>query len=131
MLNFLEKNKKIAVYFPLVFYWITLIIATSLPSKDIPNLKINDKIEHFLAYLVLGFLFNLAVIFQNKYKYLKKYAFLSTIVFLSIYAIIDELHQVFIPGRECSFLDWGADTIGILLGVLTTYIFMKIITKNN
>jgi len=131
VLNFLEKNKKITVYFPLVFYWILLIIATSLPSKDIPNLKISDKIEHLLAYLVLGFLFNLAVIFQNKFKLLKKYSFLSTVVFLSIYAIIDELHQIFIPGRVCSFLDWGADTIGILLGVLVTYIFIKIITKTN
>ncbi len=125
MLNFLRLNKKIAVYLPLVLYWLALITATSLPSNDIPNIKLNDKIEHFLAYLILGFLFNLAVLVQDKFKLLREKAYFSTIILLSFYAIIDELHQIFIPGRECSFLDWGADTIGIILGVLTTYYLLR------
>ncbi|MCH8941847.1 MAG: VanZ family protein [Bacteroidetes bacterium] len=125
MLNFLERHKKIAVYFPLISYWLILIIATSLPSKDIPSIKLNDKIEHLLAYFILGFLFNIAVLVQNKFLFLKEKAFFSTIIFLGIYAIIDELHQIFIPGRDCSFLDWGADILGVVFGVLLTYFLLK------
>ena len=125
MLNFLEKHKKIAVYFPLIAFWLVLIIATSLPSKDIPNIKLNDKIEHLAAYFILGFLFNLALLVQNKFKYLKEKAFSSTIILLGIYAVIDELHQLFIPGRECSFFDWSADILGIVFGVLIVSLLIK------
>ena len=131
MLKFLEKNKKIITYISLILYWLTLIIATSLPSKDMPNIKLNDKIEHLLAYFILGILFNLSILFQDKIKILKDNAFISSIVLLMIYAILDELHQIFIPGRDSSFIDWSADTIGIILGVLTTYLLVKKITKIN
>ncbi|HED08897.1 MAG TPA: hypothetical protein ENI57_12315 [Ignavibacteria bacterium] len=125
MLNFLEKHKKVAVYLPLISFWLVLLVATSLPSKDIPNIKLNDKIEHLFAYFILGFLFNLALLVQNKFKFLKEKAFSSTIVLLGIYAVIDELHQLFIPGRECSFFDWSADIIGIVFGVLVVYLLLK------
>jgi len=131
VLKFLEKNKKIITYISLILYWLTLIIATSLPSKDMPNIKLNDKIEHLLAYFILGILFNLSILFQDKIKILKDNAFISSIVLLMIYAILDELHQIFIPGRDSSFIDWSADTIGIILGVLTTYLLVKKITKIN
>lgn len=125
MLNYLTRHKKIAVYFPLIFYWLVLIIATSIPSNKIPNINLNDKIEHLLAYFILGFLFNIAALVQNKFTFLKEKAFFSTIIFLGVYAIIDELHQLFIPGRDCSFLDWSADLLGVVFGVLLTYFLLK------
>jgi len=125
VLEFLEKHKKITVYFPLIVYWVALIIATSLPSKEMPNIKINDKIEHLLAYLVLSFLFNLTLLVQNKFQLLKNKAYISTIIFLGVYAMVDELHQAFIPGRDCSILDWSADIIGVFLGVSLTYFLVK------
>ena len=38
------------------------------------------------------------------------------IVITSVYGIIDEIHQSFTPGRECSFFDWVADTLGAVFG---------------
>jgi len=125
VLNFFERHKKISVYFPLITYWLLLIIATSIPSNDIPNLKLNDKIEHLLAYFILGFLFNLMVLVQNKFIYFKERAFTTTIILLGIYALIDELHQLFIPGRDCSFFDWSADIIGVFFGVFTINFLLK------
>ncbi len=125
MLDYLEKHKKIVVYFPLIAYWVMLLLATSLPSNKIPNIKLNDKIEHVLAYFILGILFNFAVLVQERFVFIKKKAYISTIILLGIYAIIDELHQLFIPGRDCSLLDWSADTLGVFLGVLVTYILLK------
>ncbi len=98
-------------------YWIIIFTATSLPGNDLPYTGVNDKIEHFTAYLILSFLLNLALTFQNRYPKIKANATLYTIIFLAFYALFDELHQLYIPGRDCQFLDWCADFVGSLLGV--------------
>jgi len=33
------------------------------------------------------------------------------------YAGLDEIHQIFIPGRDCDILDWVSDSSGVLLGL--------------
>jgi len=40
------------------------------------------------------------------------------ILVLFIYPVLDELHQLFIPGRSCSFFDMIADWLGITVGLL-------------
>lgn len=118
MISLLERNKKYLVYLPLIVYWILIFTATSLPGNDLPNVGVNDKIEHFSAYLILALLLNLALVFQNRYPKIKVNAAIYTIIFMAFYALFDELHQLFIPGRDCEILDWCADFIGSLLGVL-------------
>ena len=39
-------------------------------------------------------------------------------VALAVFALTDELHQAWVPGREPEVLDLLADAIGILLGAL-------------
>jgi VanZ family protein len=36
----------------------------------------------------------------------------------SAYAATDEVHQLFVAGREGSPLDWLVDTVGVALGIL-------------
>lgn len=36
---------------------------------------------------------------------------------LALFAISDEIHQSFVPGRSASFVDLGLDCLGILLGL--------------
>ena len=36
----------------------------------------------------------------------------------SLYAVTDEVHQVFVPGRVGSPLDWALDTAGVVAGAL-------------
>jgi VanZ family protein len=36
----------------------------------------------------------------------------------AVYAISDEVHQVFVPGRAGSVLDVGIDAVGVALGVV-------------
>jgi VanZ family protein len=36
----------------------------------------------------------------------------------SLYAVTDEVHQVFVSGRHGSLLDWFIDTAGVVAGVL-------------
>jgi VanZ family protein len=35
-----------------------------------------------------------------------------------LYAVSDELHQLFVPGREATLLDLGFDALGILILLL-------------
>lgn len=117
MLNKLESNKKWLIYFPLIVYWLLLFVATTLPAKDLPDTHVSDKIEHFTAYFILAVLLNFAIMFQNKYIKLRRKAWLLTLIIISSYAALDELHQLFIPGRDCDILDWVSDTSGVLLGL--------------
>jgi len=117
LLNKIETNKKWLVYLPLIIYWILLFVATTLPSKDMPDTGVSDKVEHFTAYMILAVLLNLTLMFQNKYLNLKKKAWLYTLIVILTYAGLDEFHQLFIPGRDCDILDWLSDSAGVLIGL--------------
>lgn len=41
------------------------------------------------------------------------------------YAASDEIHQLYVPGREGSTYDWLADIIGLAAGLSTAYIFYR------
>ena len=121
MFEFLEKRKIWFVYIPLAIYWLILFIATSLPVERLPNIGLNDKINHFIAYFILAVLVNLTLIFQRKSRFLFKKAPLVTIIIGLLYGAVDELHQIFVPGRFADTLDWMADGLGTVVGVLVVY----------
>ncbi len=88
-----------------------------------------DKLQHLIAYLVLAatasFWFSPA---QREFHRLRT---LFLLVFISsLYGVSDEVHQFFVPGRDCNVWDWIADTIGAFLGagaalLADRYIFRK------
>ena len=47
-----------------------------------------------------------------------------------IYAISDEIHQSFIPGRSPQVTDVLIDTMGVILGILLVILVIKIKEKN-
>jgi VanZ family protein len=125
VLEYLDRHKKKLIYLPLVIYWVILFIATSLPGKDVPDFHVSDKLEHFSAYAVLTIFLTFAALLQNKYLVLKKHAFILTLLLVSVYGALDELHQLFIPGRSCDILDWTADITAACFGVLIVWFVIK------
>jgi VanZ family protein len=118
LFEFLEKRKIWLVYIPLGTYWIVLFIATSLPINQLPSIGISDKINHFLAFFILAILLNLTLTFQRKNYFLFDHASILTIAVCFLYGAFDEIHQMWVPGRYSELLDWLADGIGALAGVL-------------
>jgi VanZ family protein len=114
----------VLVYLPLIFYWILLFTLTSLPSQSVPAVGVNDKVEHMLAYFGLSFLMYLALLFQEKSRLLKSNALLFTLLFVFAYGILDEVHQLLIPGRSCEFLDFMADMLGGIVGIIVVKILI-------
>lgn len=81
------------------------------------------KSAHFIEYFILGiFTFNVL----KDYKKIKYSIILLGILFCFIYATSDEIHQLFIVGRSCKYLDILIDTVGSSSGILTYYYFYKI-----
>jgi len=118
LFEFLEKRKIWLVYIPLSIYWIILLIATSLPIDQLPSIGISDKINHFLAFFILAILLNLTITFQRKNYFLFDHSLILTFTVCVLYGAFDEIHQMWIPGRYSELLDWLADGIGALAGVL-------------
>jgi VanZ family protein len=131
LLKYFEQHKKYLVYMPLILYWLLILTLTSLPGAYVPNVHINDKIEHLLAYGGLGFLLNLSLRIQNKFMIVKKFPALFTILIVSSYGALDELHQLFIPGRTCDILDWRADTAGVIIGVILMSLLILVVEKKH
>ncbi len=110
----------------LIIYWVILLGATSYPTADIPTMGIGDKGMHFAAYFILGVLLNFTLLYQNKYLLLKRMNSLFTMIIGISYAVFDEIHQHFIPGRSMEFLDFVADFFGLLLAVSLILILKRV-----
>ena len=97
--------------------FIVNIIANIFNINNISILSlIVRKLAHFTEYFILGLLvYNL--IYSNQKK-----AYFAIII-CALYAISDEIHQLFVPGRSCQVLDIIIDSSGSLLGIILFYIY--------
>jgi VanZ family protein len=118
LFEYLKKRKVWLVYVPLTIYWLVLFTATTIPVERLPSVGFGDKVNHFLAYFVLAVLIYLALIYQRKSKFLFEKAAVVTIVIGLFYGAVDELHQLYVPGRYAEIMDWVADSLGTITGVI-------------
>lgn len=81
------------------------------------------KTAHFTIYMMLGFFASCTL---GKRKFFGK-ATASALGFCFFYAITDEIHQHFTPGRACRFTDVLIDTSGALAGIICSFIAMAIL----
>lgn len=84
------------------------------------------KIAHFSIYTVGGVL---VMVFFSKLNITSKKKIIYSLVFCAIYAVLDELHQYFVPGRSCEIRDVLIDSTGSLLGILVSHYIIKIFQK--
>ncbi len=74
------------------------------------------KCAHFIEYLALGWSLFLPVC--NRFGRLGG---LYAWVFGSLYAVTDEIHQIFVEGRSCELGDMLLDSAGVLTGLLIAF----------
>lgn len=80
------------------------------------------KMAHFTIYLILGLLvFN--------YRKLYNTNIIFPLIICLLYAMSDEIHQLFIMGRSCEIMDVIIDTTGSLIGIISYYCIYKKILK--
>ena len=98
-----------------VFKYIGIDLKSSL--GDLANFIVR-KSAHFTEYFILSLLVYNAL--RENCSVAKAIFFTITIVFC--YACSDEIHQLFVPGREGKFRDVIIDTSGGAAGMLVVYL---------
>lgn len=116
---------------------ITIAITNNI--KEIQNLNNDEKeivlsriesiirkIAHFSIYALVGFL--LMALFST-YKIQEKPRIIISFIIGFIYAISDEVHQIFIQDRSAQITDVMIDSLGVLLGIFVLMLFLEIVNK--
>jgi len=113
-----------------LWYWVPAVLyagaifflsSQSHPEDQLPLFlleDVSDKVLHAVEYGIL------AVLCFRTFRWaagpaVARQAVVLAIVTASVYGITDEVHQLFVPFRESSWLDWLADTIGAAIGALS------------
>ena len=112
MLTAFKRHKSLIIYsFPAIGYAVLIFVLSSIPGHSIPNLPFFsfDKVLHVLEFGLLGMLLYRSFFFHIRVKW----PYLCTIAAGSPYALLDEIHQYFVPGRYCSIYDLTADLAGL------------------
>lgn len=78
-----------------------------VPNAAVPEMPVDDKTEHILAYAALGLLGGVA----------SRRGIPRLVLGLGTYGAVLELLQAFSPGRSPEVADAVADIIGVCLGV--------------
>ncbi len=122
----LNKSLKIIRWIPAAFIILTSWYLSSQQTiEQMPSFWNADKVVHTICFA--GFSFWLAAGFGTKHQ--KKWRILFPIIFIALYAVVDEIHQSFTPGRQCSFFDWCADVTGATIGSYVFYFFWTLVEK--
>jgi len=95
-----------------VIFWLSS--KSSLPTPDL--FWGQDKIEHAVAFGLLGFLFVSSFRGGQQVSFGRRLAVVTFLV--AGYGFLDEAHQFFVPGRDASFWDLCADATGGFLSAL-------------
>ncbi|MGM0653228.1 MAG: VanZ family protein [Bacillota bacterium] len=109
----------------LIIYWLPALIQMALifyfssqpeGSKVLESFPTPPGIGHLVGYAILAVLLYRA--FNRGLFGWSGVAARNAFIVSLIYAVSDEIHQLFVPGRQASIADVGIDTAGILLGLL-------------
>jgi VanZ family protein len=110
------------VYFLLLVGWVLVtFVLTSIPSPDIKiRVRHADKMAHLSAYAVMGFL---CARWRRERGDSQGRVALYALGFVALVGAVDEIHQLWIPGRSAEFADWLADVAGGAIGIaLSAYL---------
>jgi len=115
-------------HFPVIAYATIIILLSSIPNLNVPQFKFLffDKLIHFLEYAVFALLTFRSFSHISPNITIRR-AFILSILFLSLFATLDELYQRFIPGRHSNIYDLIGDILGALL--VLAYLWVRLRLK--
>lgn len=136
-------NKKKLIKWLMLLIWMLVIflfssqphsgeITKSIIEQIMPNIKTNSLLDminfivrksaHITEYFILALL---TISLLKEYTKKQSVILVSSLIFCFIYALTDEFHQSFIPGRSSLFRDVLIDTSGSVLSLVSYYLYQK------
>lgn len=97
---------------PAVLYALIIYGFSALPASDVPPL-VDDRILHFVEYFGFGICLALATAGWARKNFAVPHAAAAVLAGM-LYAVTDEWHQSFVPGRDPSLRDLGSDLVGLV-----------------
>jgi len=110
---------------PVVVYGGGIFYLSSLSQfpEQIPSFWGFDKALHFVEYYIFGYLICRCFSAKSSGDGQRPASIAWTVAIGGFYALTDEGHQSFVPGRETSFWDFLFDFLGLIVaGVTFAYI---------
>ena len=101
-------------------YMLLITLLSHVPQEDLPKSDL-DSIAypfHFVEYSILGFLLFRSI---TSDELLTFHPFYGSLLIGISFAILDEFHQSFVPGRHMSSTDVLFDSLGIVFGMFASY----------
>ncbi|MDR1444703.1 MAG: VanZ family protein [Treponema sp.] len=82
-----------------------------------------DKFQHFAAFFALA---AAIALWFSREAWRRPGLRIPVLVAAlgSLYGVIDEVHQYFVPGRDCNAADWLADTLGAVAAVVVVKLIL-------
>ena len=102
-------------------YMLLITLLSHVPQEDLPKSDSIDSIDylfHFAEYSILGFLLFRSI---TSDELLTFHPFYGSLLMGISFAILDEFHQSFVPGRHMSSTDVLFDSLGIVFGMFASY----------
>lgn len=103
-------RESILPYLPALGWALALLVLGGIPNLRAPTSSLPlDKVAHFLLYGALGALATWG------WRRAGERPALAIVLALALgTGVVDEIHQLSVPGRTGDVLDWLADAAGIL-----------------
>jgi VanZ family protein len=115
---------KIFRWLPAILLMAAIFIFSSFPSDSLPNFDIWDRIVKKGGHMV-GY-GSLAISFWFAMRNTKRRGLFAWLLAI-LYAVSDEYHQYFVPGRQASVWDVLIyDNLGAAIGMLIATIISKV-----
>ena len=131
LINRMQHRPLRYLFLLLALAWAGVIYyLSSQPGTDTPLLfPFQDKLYHAVVFAILGFL-GMGTMKADTHGYQAWQVRMITALVI-LYAILDEFHQRFVPGRTADVFDVMADVTGGLLGIWLMCTLVKIPSRRS
>jgi VanZ family protein len=110
------STRRFRALIPALVWAATIFVLSSFPGSAYPSTDLvnADKLVHIAIYALLGGLCMRGLL--RGWQLRPRVGLLVAAGAATLYGVLDELHQWFVPGRNADWRDGVADAVGALLG---------------
>ena len=115
-----RKHPFLAYRAPALAYILLIFVMSSIPGYEFPRLPFYsfDKLVHAFEFGLFGILLYRAFRFPRPFYR----PYILTLCVGIPYAILDEVHQYFVPGRNSDPADFIMDVLGLVVLAFTFWV---------
>ena len=102
-----------------VIFFLSTLPEAATPGRDI----LPDKVCHAGEYFILAFLILFALQRTTRVRF--STSFWITLVWVAVYGLSDEIHQLYVPTRQFDIGDIAADICGVVVLFLLLWVLQR------